>query len=172
MRQVSKQNVIENLSRYLIMKQISREQWGSVLSSLPEPRLKEIVDRVSAGLRIRPKVVPQSGLGMLKMKDSALNESYYLGEFPMSSCWLSVSTENGQIAEGASVIMDDNLEQSVRLALCDAILSAQLPGYEEIDVLLLEGMNRRRQIEAERKSILARTRVDFSLLDDVGDDNA
>jgi len=68
--------------------------------------------------------------------------------------------------------MDDNLEQSERLAICDAILSAQLPGYEEIDVLLLEGMNRRRQIEAERKSILARTRVDFSLLDDVGDDNA
>ena len=154
------------------MKQVSREQWGSLLSSLPESRLKEVVDRVSSGWRIRPRAVPQSGLGMLKMKDSALNESYYLGEFPMSSCWLSVSTANGQVAEGASLIMDDNLEQSERLAICDAILSAQLPGYEEIDALLLEGMNRRRQIEAERKSILARTRVDFSLLDDVGEDNA
>ena len=120
----------------------------------------------------RPKSLPQTGLGMLKLNDSAFNEPFYLGEFPLSSAWLEITTNEGQHAEGAAQVMDDNLELTEALALCDAILSARLPGWQRVAAFVDLGMQRRNTIQEERKRMLAHTKVDFSLLDDVGDDDA
>ena len=154
------------------MKQLPREQWVSVLSALPRERLKSAVEDITDGWSIHPKTIPQSGLGMLKMLDSALNEPYYLGEFPLSSCWLTVTTDMGETAEGAALVMDDDREYGEIIAICDAVLSAKLPGWETVEALMLEGLNRRDRIAIERKAMLARTRVDFALLDDVGEEDA
>jgi alpha-D-ribose 1-methylphosphonate 5-triphosphate synthase subunit PhnG len=108
---------------------------------------------------------------MLRLRDSALNESFYLGEFPLSSCTISVTTESGETAEGAALVMDDRVERAERLALCDAILAARLPGWRQVFALLFDGIARRDDLNCERKAMLARTRVDFALLDDVGGDN-
>jgi alpha-D-ribose 1-methylphosphonate 5-triphosphate synthase subunit PhnG len=58
------------------------------------------------------------------------------------------------------------------MALCDAVLSARLPGWEQVEDLLEIGLQVQEDESRERKSLLAKTRVDFSLLDDAGDDNA
>lgn len=154
------------------MTELEREEWISVLNLVPDEALREVVDNVSADWIIKPKALPQAGLGLLKMRDSALGEPFYLGEFPLSTCWLSISTQDAQTAEGAALIMDDRIEQAERLAICDAVLSAKLPGWEAVAQLVSLGADRKEIIEKERKAILARTRVDFSLLDDAGDDDA
>jgi alpha-D-ribose 1-methylphosphonate 5-triphosphate synthase subunit PhnG len=64
------------------------------------------------------------------------------------------------------------VERAEELALCDAVLAARLPGWRQVYELLQEGMARRAENSRERKAMLARTRVDFSLLDDVGGDDA
>jgi alpha-D-ribose 1-methylphosphonate 5-triphosphate synthase subunit PhnG len=154
------------------MNDIAREEWVSALSAVPESRLSEVVEALSADWQIRPKTLPQAGLGMLKMRDSALNEPFYLGEFPMASCFVTVITGSGETAEGAALVMDDRVERAEELALCDAVLAARLPGWQQLYELLQEGMARRAENSRERKAMLARTRVDFSLLDDVGEDHA
>jgi alpha-D-ribose 1-methylphosphonate 5-triphosphate synthase subunit PhnG len=149
-----------------------REVWISALTAIPDETLKEVISRLSSNWSVRPKALPQAGLGMLKMRDTALGDPFYMGEFPLASCWVSVTTDKGEQAEGAALVMDDRVEYAEHLALCDAVLSAGLPGWEAVSALLDQGMARRREIQQERKSILARTRVDFALLDDVGEENA
>jgi alpha-D-ribose 1-methylphosphonate 5-triphosphate synthase subunit PhnG len=154
------------------MNNLSREEWVSALSAVPEAALREVVDAFPATWTVRPKALPQAGLGMLKMRDSALGEPFYLGEFPLTTCWVKVTTETGDVAEGAALVMDDRIERAEKMALCDAVLASRLPGWEQVMELVKQGAERRRDIARERKSMLARTRVDFSLLDDVGDDDA
>ena len=149
----------------------NRTTWVSALTVLPIDEVLALTARLSANWRIRPKSVPQTGLGMLKLNDSAFNEAFYLGEFPLASAWLEVRTADGQIAQGAAQVMDDRMELAEALALCDAILDGGLPGWEQVAVMVEKGLRVREAIQLERKRILAHTQVDFSLLDDVGDDD-
>ena len=150
---------------------IDRTAWVSTLSAIPTEQLLSFTTGLSKDWTIRPKSVPQSGLGVLKLNDSAFEESFYLGEFPLASAWLEVQTSEGVIAEGAAQVMDDRVEVAEALALCDAVLSAQLPGWEQLNTMLDQGMKIREATNRDRKHMLASTRVDFSLLDDVAPDS-
>jgi len=148
---------------------IERTNWVSALKTLPFNELLDTTTELSSDWTLRPKSIPQSGLGMLKIKESAFNEQFYLGEFCLSSAWLEVTTPDGQVAEGAAQVMDDRVELAEALALCDAILSAQLPGWEKISSMIERGLIIRESTNNERKQMLTRTQVDFSLLDDAND---
>jgi len=152
----------------------NRTNWVSALKTLPINELISSTTELSESWTLRPKSLPQSGLGMLKIKESAFNEQFYLGEFCLSSAWLEVTTTEGLVAEGAAQVMDDRVELAEALALCDAILSAQLPGWEKVSTMVEKGLSLRKATETERKKMLANTLVDFSLLDDAdkGQDNA
>ena len=148
-----------------------RKNWVSALSAIPENELVNTVAQLTIDWDVRPKSIPQTGLGMLKLNDTAFNEPFFLGEFPIASAWIEVRTPHGLSAEGAAQVMDDKIELAESLALCDAILSAQLPGWEKISKLVEKGIMNRKAISQERKQILAATKVDFSLLDDIGDED-
>ncbi|MFT6045724.1 MAG: alpha-D-ribose 1-methylphosphonate 5-triphosphate synthase subunit PhnG [Arenicella sp.] len=149
---------------------IDRTQWISLLSTLPSKQLLAVTAALSVDWTISPKSLPQSGLGMLKLNDSAFDEPFYLGEFPMASTWLEIKTVDGLTAQGAAQVMDDRLEIVQALAICDAILSAKLPGWEQIVDLLEQGKVNRETVRQERKQMIASTQVNFSLLDDVDND--
>lgn len=151
---------------------LPREDWVSAMSAVSEEKLAQVANSFPKDWKVTPKALPQEGLGLLKMRDSALGDAFYLGEFPLATCWLSITTLDGTAAEGAATVMDDRIERAEQMALCDAVLSARLPGWEAVAQLIQEGRERRRSMARERKSMLAKTRVDFSLLDDVGEDNA
>lgn len=149
---------------------IERTLWISALMALPSNEFIDFTSKISEGWTLTPKCVPQSGLGMLQLKDSAFNETFYLGEFPMASAWLNVITDDGHKAEGAAQVMDDRVEVAESLALCDVILSAQLTGWEKVSMMVDKGLKLRDAKNKKRKMMLARTRVDFSLLDNTGNE--
>lgn len=150
---------------------IQRTAWVSALKELPAQDLLAMTKEVSKDWILRPKSLPQSGLGMMKLRDSAFNEAFYLGEFPVSSAWLEVTTPEGHKAEGAAQVMDDNVEIVEALALCDAVLSSELPGWQQVYTMVEQGVAIREKTNHERKVMLARTLVNFSLLDNVGGEN-
>lgn len=150
---------------------LAREQWVSALRLVPEHELQALVARLP-NWHIRPVTLPQSGLGMMRVKDSALGEDFYLGEFPIASCQIEITTETGNKAQGAAWLMDDKQERAEQMAICDAILSAKLAGWEEVAALIERGEQLKHQQNLVRKSLLAKTRVDFSLLEDVGESDA
>jgi alpha-D-ribose 1-methylphosphonate 5-triphosphate synthase subunit PhnG len=151
---------------------LGRHEWVSALNSLPVDEVISCATELSKGWEVRPKSMPQSGLGMLKLRESAFGETFYLGEFPFASAWLEVTTPDGDVAEGAAQVMDDRQELAESLAICDAVLAARLPGWKRVLGLLDKGQAAKEATARERKQILASTRVDFSLLDDAGDNDA
>ena len=149
-----------------------RTTWVHALTAVPADELLNLTASLSQDWQVRPKAIPQVGLGMLKLNDSAFEEPFYLGEFPLATAWLEVRTDEGVIAEGAAQLMDDRQELAEALALCDAILAHRLPGWRRLTKVLNQGMARREAIRRERTQMLAGTQVDFSLLEDAGGDDA
>lgn len=144
-----------------------RARWVAALSALPYSTLRETVDSLTADYDIRHKSVPNAGLGMLKLRESALQEPYNLGEFPIATAWVEITTPQGT-AEGAAHVMDDSVDMAITLAISDAILAHRLSGWEVLATLLEQGEAINAAKRKERNTILAKTHVDFSLLDASG----
>lgn len=152
--------------------ELERTQWPGGLNALSASEVILFASELSADWIVRPKSMPQSGLGMLKIKESAFGEEFFLGEFPVASAWLEITTPAGQVAEGAAQVMDDRQELAESIAMCDAVLSARLPGWESVLQLIEKGQALKAATARERKQILACTQVDFSLLDEAGVNDA
>lgn len=145
-----------------------RSQWLRSLMSLPAEVVINAVKILTADWQIKPKALSQSGLGMMKLRDGAFHEPFYLGEIPVATAWLEILTPDGETCEGAAQIMDDSSSLAETLALCDAILANRLSGWEQIADLVDQGMAQIQEQTRIRKAMLDRSRVNFSLLDAAG----
>lgn len=114
--------------------------------------------------------LPRAGLGLLTSRDGACLESFYLGEFPLSTCHVELSCPDGRKAEGGAQVMADDVELASALAVLDAVLAAKLSGWEEVRELIARGAERRNQQDHRRRALLATTKVDFAPLAETGDD--
>lgn len=147
--------------------------WLRALHTRPADHLHSLVRELGeqAGWRVRDKTLPQSGLAMLQLTDSALQDNFNLGEIPLSSAHVVISLADGSEVEGAAQVMGEGRQLAASLAVCDAVLRHRLPGFERVEDAVSQGMATLSQQHRERQSMLARTRVDFSLLDSVDDDD-
>ncbi len=141
-----------------------RSQWPRLLMALPAAAVHEVVDALSSSFTIDDMQLPQSGLGLLKLQDSALGDTYFPGEIPVARARVRVCGSDGVSAEGAALILDDRAKLARSIAILDAVLSAKLPGYQAAVPLLRAGAERIAQQHAERSAMLAATRVNFSLV--------
>lgn len=148
---------------------LPRSQWIRALSWIKRSDLQIEVENISKDWLIKPVSIPQSGLGALKLQESTVSEAFFLGEFPLSSVSVEITTPDGRAAQGAANVMCDDVKYAEALAICDAILAEELDGFNRIHTLLCQGQLRFEERESARRKILSSTRVDFSLLEDVVD---
>lgn len=146
------------------MSSIPRNQWQRALCLLPRAELIAGAKTFSTPYRLQHKSLPKAGLGLLSLRDGALSESFYLGEIPVSRAHLILFDGEQQIAEGAAQVMADDLALAEALAICDAALSSHLPAAAPLHRLLTRGAQLVQQQQLQRRQMLQRTRVDFSLL--------
>ena len=151
--------------------ELPRSQWIKALSQIKRIELAERIQNISKDWIIKPVSPPQSGLGVLKLKESTMSEPFFLGEFPLSCVWIEISTPDGRVVQGAANVMNDDIEYAEALAICDAVLAEKLDGFHEVKALLTQGLHLFEEKEIARRKILASTRVDFSLLEDAVDPN-
>ncbi|MDO9163308.1 MAG: phosphonate C-P lyase system protein PhnG [Methylococcaceae bacterium] len=144
--------------------QIKRHDWPRALATQSTKQLTAVLNEMTTRWTITPVQLPQTGLGMLQLRDSAFNDPYFLGEIPLASAWVSIRTEDQQEYQGAAQLMDDDQDKIEALAVCDAILAYQLPGWQALYQLVEIGMAALTQEQQLRKAMLAKTRVDFALL--------
>jgi alpha-D-ribose 1-methylphosphonate 5-triphosphate synthase subunit PhnG len=152
------------------MNAVIREDWVRALSAHPAAELKALAKRLSEGCELRLISLPQAGLGLLTMRDGALGEAYYLGEFPLSACRIEIAFEGGGSGEGGSQVLADDADLARSLAILDAILASKLPGWQEVSEWVVTGELRNAEKGLRRKSMLAATKVDFSLLSTTEED--
>jgi alpha-D-ribose 1-methylphosphonate 5-triphosphate synthase subunit PhnG len=135
-----------------------------MLSALPAQEIRQLAKTFEDACKVEDLSLPQSGLALLKLRDTALNETFYLGEIPLAKAHVSVRAADGRIAEGGGQILDDRASMARDIAILDAVLSGKLIGWENVEALLLRGAAVRQEEVMERKRLLDATRVDFSLL--------
>lgn len=150
---------------------LPRSSWLRALTAHEPEALKALARDVAAGWHIRLERLPQAGLALLALKEGAFDEAWYLGEFPISVCELELETPTGQCARGAAQVMADDAELARALAILDACLAGGLPGAERIAGWLESGVRKRAEEDARRQAMLAATRVDFCMLNDVAEED-
>ena len=141
-----------------------RAQWPRQLMAVPAVDVIAVATILASQYQVEDVTLPQAGLALMQLRDSALNEAYYPGEIPLASARVILTSADGTQHEGAALVMHDSATFARAVAVIDAALAANLPGSETIDVLLDRGAELLKQQSANRKKILARTRVDFALL--------
>jgi alpha-D-ribose 1-methylphosphonate 5-triphosphate synthase subunit PhnG len=154
-----------NLNIPLVHAQLPR-----LLLALDEAEVCAAVEQLAASYEIEDITLPQAGLGLLKIRDGAYHEAYFPGEIPLSSAHVALSA-NGMRAEGAAQILHDSAPLTRAVAIADAIFSASLPEKAGLEPLLQKGWERVSEQAVLRKKMLARTRVDFSLLGTAEEDD-
>jgi len=142
----------------------TRAQWPRLLLACPPESVRSLARRLCERHEVRDIQSPQSGLTLLKLRDSVHGEAYYPGEVPLAVARVRVTAADGTESEGAAQLLDDRASLARAAAVIDAVLAGQLPGHEEALAVLAAGRARLAEQKAQRQALLATTRVDFSLL--------
>ena len=99
---------------------VPRSFWLRALKLVPLDEVKAVIDSIINEYEIAYKSIPQSGLGVLQTKDTALHEPYFLGEFPIATSWVVLTDAQGNTFDGAAQLMDDDENLASLFAVCDA----------------------------------------------------
>lgn len=153
------------------MTNLERKDWIRALTAHPASALNALADELTRDCDVKLKSLPQTGLGLLTLTDSAFHEPYYLGEFPLSSCSIELSLPDGRHAAGGAQVMADDADLARSLAILDAVLAARLPGWERVAARIDAGAMTRTEEDRRRHAMLAATRVDFAMLNNADEED-
>ena len=140
-------------------------QWLRSLTALNPETVIQLASKLTQGWKVSYEAIPQKGLSLLQLQDSVFKEPYYLGEIPLSTAQVRLENADGQSYQGGVQVMSDVPDFATSLAICDAIFSNELMGWEQVAELIYRGRAIRQEEDRLRGAMLAKTRVDFSLLD-------
>jgi len=108
----------------------------------------------------REIMAPQYGMTMIKMRETAKNSLFYIGEVLITEAKVEV---NNRIGIGIVVGMKDELAQY--LAIIDAAYKAELPETNTWETYLIESENQIRKERAKKQAELFETKVNFETME-------
>lgn len=149
-----------------------RPEWVRLFSATPRRDVEALARSLSETCVPRAAAAPRDGLMLLALQDLVRMEPFHLGEIPVAAVQVILTAPDGREVEGGAVAMDDDVGFVTALAVLDGVLAARLPGWRDAAALLRLGQAERLRIERERAVMLEKTRVDFALLSEAGDDAA
>ncbi len=144
--------------------EIARADWPRTWAALPPREVRELSATLAQQHRVDDLSLARAGLGLLPLTDSAVGDTYFLGEVPLAQAHVRVTDAAGRQAEGGALLLDDRVGVVRAMAILDAVLCGGLEGHEQVRTLLHRGWRSVQQAAHERKALLAATRVDFALL--------
>lgn len=125
-------------------------------SSLAQKFAKTIIDNYEC----QEIVAPRYGLTMIKMRESAKNSLFYIGEVLVTEAKVEI---NQCIGIGVVVGMKDELAK--QLAIIDAAYHANLSEVEEWEALLRGAERLITEEKAREQAELFETKVNFETMD-------
>lgn len=148
---------------------LSRSLLPARLAAAERAQVLRTAEQLCEGLQRTPLIPAESGMALLPWRDAVMHQPFYLGEVPMSRAAVALTNHHGQRIEGGAVLMADDLPLAQALAVLDAVWAHQWPGADQVAALAAQGQQALDQRRAARHTLLARTRVDFSLLSQADD---
>jgi len=117
---------------------------------------EEIVRRY----QVREIERPNNGLVMLKIRESAQNSLFNIGEVLVTESKVQI---NGHL--GIGITIDNNPELAYNLAIVDAAYNAQLPETPEWNEILIKEEIKNNQREEVNNRKILKTKVSFETMD-------
>ncbi|CAM5539541.1 hypothetical protein TMEC54S_00031 [Thauera mechernichensis] len=148
-----------------------RGQWLRLWSALPAAPIKALADELAGRYQVEDMALAQSGLGLMPVTDSALGDTYFIGEIPLASAHVRLANAESGQTEGAATLVDDRAGVARALAILDAVLAAGWSGADAASQLLERGAAALDEQTRQRRALLSATRVDFALLGTAGEDD-
>ncbi|KAA0954955.1 phosphonate C-P lyase system protein PhnG [Planococcus sp. ANT_H30] len=121
---------------------------------------KEMATSVTNKYECREVTPPEQGMIMVKMRESAKNSLFYMGEVLITEAKVEIS---GEIGTGLIVGMDEL--RAEYLAIIDAAFKAQLPEMGEWELRLLEEERQINKAKAQQQAELFKTKVNFETME-------
>lgn len=121
---------------------------------------KVLAASIAEKYECREVVVPEQGMIMVKMRESAKNSLFYMGEVLITEAKVEIS---GKIGTGLLVGIDD--QRAKHLAIIDAAYKAQLPEAAEWEPQLLEEEKKINMAKAQQQVALFETKVSFDTME-------
>lgn len=148
-----------------------RSRWMRAFAAAEADRVLALAGRLAAEHSATHRSAPRAGLALLRLRESVMLDTFYLGEIPVTTARVALLAPDGGRVEGGSVVMDDDVEFAAALAVLDGVLAHGLSGSAEVRGLLDEGQAEIDRTARLRAAMLSRTKVDFSLMAEAGDDD-
>lgn len=108
----------------------------------------------------REIMAPRYGMTMIKMRETAKNSLFYIGEVLITEAKVEI---NNRIGIGIVVGMKDELAR--HLAIIDAAYKAELPETNSWESHLIEAENRITNERAKKQAELFETKVNFETME-------
>ncbi|QUG40093.1 phosphonate C-P lyase system protein PhnG [Psychrobacillus sp. INOP01] len=108
----------------------------------------------------REIMAPQYGMTMIKMRETAKNSLFYIGEVLITEAKVEI---NNRIGIGIVIGMKDELAQ--HLAIIDAAYKADLPETNTWKTYLIEAENQITKERAKKQAELFETKVNFETME-------
>ena len=121
---------------------------------------KELAAGIAEKYECREVTAPEQGMIMVKMRESAKNSLFYMGEVLITEAKVEIS---GKIGTGLLVGMDE--QRASDLAIIDAAYKAQLPEATEWEPLLLEEEQQINVAKAQQQAEFFETKVSFETME-------
>ena len=121
---------------------------------------KELADAILEHYKVIDIVLPRYGMTMVKMRETAKNSLFYIGEVLMTEAKVEVE---GQAGIGMLMGMED--ERARQLAIIDAAYKAELPQTIEWETRLLEMEQVLHRDKTKEQAALFKTKVTFETMD-------
>lgn len=124
--------------------------------SLPEQLATQIEEKYSLEMMIEP----QQALTMIKMRETAKESLFYLGEVLITECKVKLHD-----AIGIGIVMGDERELAYQLAIIDAAFTKNVDEVNRWVVKLEEEAKKIEKLENEQRMIINKTKVNFETMD-------
>lgn len=117
---------------------------------------KQIEEKYS----IEMMMEPQHALTMIKMRETAKQSLFYLGEVLVTECKVKL-----QDVVGIGVVVGDEYDFSYQLAVIDAAFTAKVQEVNQWIFMLEDAAREMEKKQGEKRMIINKTKVNFETMD-------
>ena len=121
---------------------------------------KGLVREIERNYAIQILSEPQHALTMIKLRETAKNSLFYLGEVLVTETKVQI---NNQL--GIGIVVGNEEELSYELAVIDAAYLGELEETENWTLLFEEEEKRIHKNKVKREKSILKTKVDFEMMD-------
>ena len=139
---------------------MNRKRRTEILIKSDEALAKKLANREKKKCGIKVIEEPNQGLVMIKMRETAKKELFYLGEVLVTEAKVYV---NGAL--GMGIVKGENEELAMNLAIIDGAYKANIEEIKLWEEVLIKAEEEIKESERKEASKILETKVDFSTMD-------